>query len=384
MAAAGISFRRVLVALETDATRYYGPDAVRPAVLDAGATEQMLAHLAADLERLFPEIRNCSLIAAGALFDQTELLRPGFPLYAALEQTAKPATADAFRPRLVSIGAAAGVMPDPALQPGSDLPLGPLQLLPLVVQGPAEGMQALGEAMEFRFLEEGQLSAHAASWLQTAFGVSLQHARLMTLTDLNAMLRLQLEHFGFLPLWELLDAGLQGSTDPLNVRSARGQAWSWMDGAAETSFQTFDFWANDGAGADQSAARMALAAGYADWTRELRQYLTTLRAHAIGVRFRLAGSGQALDGSWYEESNPQAITETDAAVTEHSFGDIGTVALTAVRDGRAVNCYPLRARGLNDIHQALGDAAAGGTVAFPGTILYDETTRRLRPDSVPV
>jgi hypothetical protein len=99
-------------------------------------------------------------------------------------------------------------MPNSDLQPLPDIPLGLLQLLPVVVNGPPELVEELGQAMEYRFLEEGQVSAHSASWLETAFGISINHARMMTLTDLNAMLRMQLDHFGFLPLWELLDAAL--------------------------------------------------------------------------------------------------------------------------------------------------------------------------------
>jgi hypothetical protein len=41
----------------------------------------------------------------------------------------------------------------------------------------------------------------------------------------------------------------------------------------------------------------------------------------------------------------------------------------------------VKPRGLNDVHALLRDRIPGGhTVAFPNTIVYDETTRRLRPD----
>jgi hypothetical protein len=53
-------FYRILVAIETDATRFYGPDAVRPAVLGKADAEQMLSHIAADLGALLPEIPSCS------------------------------------------------------------------------------------------------------------------------------------------------------------------------------------------------------------------------------------------------------------------------------------------------------------------------------------
>ena len=375
-----LGFYRGLVALETDATRYYGADAKRPAILGANDAEQLLSHLAADLKVLLPGISQCSLIAVGALFDQVQILRPGYPVFSALEATTG-AQEERFRARLVSIGARDGQLPVAELQPLEDIPLGLLQLLPFVVHGPAVEVAELGQAMEYRFIEEGQLSAHSAAWLQTAFGVTINHARLMTLTDLNAMLRLQLEHFGFLPLWELLDAALSGRRQPLSVRTDSGREYHWRDGAVITEFETFDHWAQQGAGAQLAADRGLLAGGYGSWTREHRQYLTTLRAHGVTMRLQMPGSGQVLDRSYLVETSEAAPRTGDAAVTEHSFDDLGTVAVTVVREGRVANYYPLSARGLNEIHADIG--SRGGTIAFPGTILYDAQTRRLQPDSWP-
>ena len=76
---------RILVAIETDATRYYGPEAIRPELLGPSDAEQLLAHLATDLQALFPSISSCSLIVPGAVFDQTQVLRPSYPVFEALE-----------------------------------------------------------------------------------------------------------------------------------------------------------------------------------------------------------------------------------------------------------------------------------------------------------
>jgi hypothetical protein len=381
----GTAFYRVLVAIETDATRYYGPQARRPALLDRNDADQMLQHIAADARALLPGIAECSLVAAGALYDQTQVLRPGLPVYEALEamaacRAAAPAAA-AFRPALVSIGAEGGRMPDAALEPDDAIPLGLLQLLPVVVHGPAETVQELGQVMEYRFLEEGQLSAHSAAWLQRAFDIRLTHARLMTLTDLSAMLRMQLDHFGFLPLWELLDAALAGQSGLLAVTTPSGQAWEWRDGAVHTRFESFDHWANEGRGSGLGTARMALAGGYGDWTREVRQYLSTLRAHRVPVHFHLPGADTVLEGTFFCERSGLEAAAGDATVTHHSFGDLGTVAITAVTADGVENYYPLGARGLNDIQAQLRHRAQVGlSVAFPGTIVYDEHSRRLRPD----
>jgi hypothetical protein len=375
-------FYRFLVAIETDATQFYGANATRPGVLGASDSEQLLAHVAADLKALFPEISNCSLIVAGALFDQTQVLRPAYPVFRALESASTNSRMDRFEPRLVSIAAQSGMMPNDDLQPLPDIPLGLLQLLPVIVQGPASLVSELGELMEYRFLEEGQISAHSAAWMETAFSVSVNHARFMTLTDLNAMLRLQLEHRGFLPMWELLDAALNGQAGSLQVSSDSGQVYEWKDGAVWTCFETFDHWSNSGGGAKVDAARQVLAAAYGDWTRETRQYLTTLSAHGLDVRFTLAGSDDPLAGTFLTEPGISASLDGDSSITEHSYAELGTIAVTACSEGEINHYYPLNPGGLNDIHAHIRDNLPGvHTVAFPGTILYDEKSRCLVPDT---
>lgn len=379
----GGDFYSVLVAIETDATRFYGPDATRPALLGANDAEQMLSHLAADLKALLPDISNCSLIAAGALFDQTQILRPSYPVFAALEAVSTSNDPEDFKPGLISIGARNGEMPADDLQPLPDIPLGLLQLLPLVIHGPADGVSELGQAMEYRFIEEGQVSAHTAAWLETAFAITVNHARFMTLTDLNAMLRMQLDHFGFLPLWELLDAALSG-LETASVQTESEQQFNWRDSAVHTCFQTFDSWASRGNGVRISAERLGLATAYGDWTREFRQYLTTLQGHGLDVRCHLPDSETVTEGSFFVESSDVAPREGDATITEHSYSELGTIAVTVSDGNRVKNYYPLCPQGLNDIQAHIREHMPGvHTVAFPGTILYDEKERRLIPDTVP-
>jgi hypothetical protein len=379
---ANTGFYRILVAIETDATRFYGANASRPGLLGAAESEQMLAHIATDLKSLLPEISRCSLIAAGALFDQTQVLRPSYPVFRALEAVATSDRAENFKPGLVSIGAQNGKMPSVALQPLPDIPLGLLQLLPVVIQGPADLVSELGQSMEYRFIEEGQLSAHSAAWLETAFSISINHARMMTLTDLNAMLRMQLDHFGFLPLWELLDAALTERSGPVRVKTAGGREFVWDEGAVHTRFETFDSWASDGSGSHIVAERQALAAAYGDWTREIRQYLTTLKAHGLEVRFHLSANPTPLEGTFLKEISESAPGTGDSTITEHSYSELGTIAVTVRNGGVVENYYPLCSRGLNDIQTHIRTHIPGvHSVAFPGTILHSEKTRKLVPDA---
>lgn len=373
----------LLVAIETDATRYYGATARRPRLLSKAEADQMLAHISTDLAALLPGSSRCSLAAPGALYDQTQLLRPAYPVLTCLK-SALPDSSKGHGPRLLSIGAKDGLMPVAELQPENDIPLGLLQVLPMVLSGPADDVATLGEEMEHCFLERGQLSPQSAQWLESAFAIRLNHARFMTLTDLRAMLHLQLEHFGFLPLWQLIDAALEQSAAVLRVQPDTGPLFCWREGAVHIEYQTFDFWARQGSGKTRDPYRGKLAGAYAEWTRQLRQYLITLRAHKVDVVFHLPGQPErALDGDYFVESAAERPLESAASVTEHSFAELGTVCISHAHDGTLQHYYPLAPQGINEIHSAIRKSGlAEGTVAFPGSILYDENSRSLLAESI--
>jgi hypothetical protein len=380
-----ILHRQILVGIETDPTRYHGEHASRPALLGKTAAEQVLAHISADLTAMFPAVNRCSLTMAGALFDQTQVLRPQLPVFSALEtlQQASNPGSD-FQARLLSIGASEGHMPLQDLQPFENIPLGLLQILPLLISGPAEEVTGLAAEMEHRFLESGQLSAHSAKALESQFQISVNHARFMTLTDLNAMLRLQLEHYGFLPLWELLDAAMASSSSPFEVTTRAGLKFKWLDNTVHSFFESFDWWAYYGAGADTPADRQQLQSAYADWTREYRRYLTMLSAHGVSLSQHLAGlEDTAVTDTFLLEESLVEPEASAAPVTAHNIDDLGTIAVTVVKGQRQINFYPLKASGLNDLHRFIREQGYSGDVAYPGRLCYDEGTRRLVADSLP-
>ena len=375
----------ILVGLETDPTRYHGEHANRPALLERAAAEQVLAHIAADLTSMFPTINRCSLSMAGALFDQTQVLQPRLPIYTALEtlqKSSNPGTE--FQARLLSIGASDGKMPLQELQPFENIPLGLLQILPLLVTGPAEYIDELSTEMEHRFLETGQVSAHSAKALESQFQVSVNHARFMTITDLNALLRLQLEHYGFLPLWELLDAAMNPPANALEVSTPGGLRFKWQDDTVHSFFESFDWWAQYGGGAEQPAGDQQLQSAYADWTREYRRYLTMLTAHGVRVSQHLPGLEDAeLTDTFLLEESTHSPRQSVAGVTAHSADDLGTIAVTVVSGARQMNFYPLQANGLNDLHQFIQDQGYSADIAYPGRLCYDESSRQLTAETLP-
>lgn len=373
-----------LVGIETDPTRYHGENPGRPALLDKVAAEQVLAHLAVDLTALLPAISRCSLSMAGALFDQTQILRPKFPIFKALkdlQQSSNPGSD--FQPRKLSIGADVGQMPLKELQPIENIPLGLLQILPLLVSGPADLIDELSGEMEHLFLDRGQISAHSAKGLESHFQVSVNHARFMTMVDLNAMLRMQLDHLGFLPLWELLDAAINMPGQVLQTGNPDGPNFKWQDGVVHSVFETFDWWAQHGGGAEKPADKQQLQSAYADWTRQYRQYLILLAAHDISVNQYLPGLDDTpIADTFLVEESTVKPSESAAAVTEHSAHDLGIVALTVVQGVRQMNFYPLQASGLNDLHQYIQQQGYSGDTAYPGGVCYDENLRQLVAESM--
>jgi len=378
-----IRHKYILVGIETDPTRYHGENASRPALLGRGEAEQVLAHVAADLTAMFPAINRCSMSMAGALFDQTQVLRPQLPVYKALEtlqQSANPGSD--FQARLLSIGTNEGQMPLPDLQPFESIPLGLLQILPLLVSGPANDVDEIASEMEHRFLEQGQLSAHSAKGLESHFKISVNHARFMTITDLNAMLRLQLEHFGFLPLWELLDAAMNTPEGALEVSTPAGLRFKWQNGIVHSFFESFDWWASRGAG--EQVPDRQLQSRYIDWTREYRRYQTMLSAHGVTISQHLPGLEDAeLSDSFLVEESTATPGGDAVTVTEHSVDDVGVLAVTVVNGKRQMNFYPLQASGLNDLHRFIREQGYSGDVAYPGCICCDESTRQLIAETLP-
>ena len=382
---ASIAHQHILVGIETDPTRYHGESARRPAILERVAAEQVLAHVAADLTAMFPSVVGCTLSMPGALFDQTQLIRPELPVYTALEalqQSSNPGSE--FLPRLLSIGSSEGAMPLPELEPFRDIPLGILQILPILMTGPEDLVIELGEQMEHLFLEKGQLSAHSAKGLESHFQVSVNHARFMTITDLNALLHLQLKNFGVLPLWQLLDAAMNPSTADFEVRTDKGPVFTWREGVVHCFFESFDWWAGYGGGADIPGDDQQLQSAYANWTREYRRYLTMLLAHGVTVHQHLPGLEDAIltDSFLVEESTTTPLANA-IPVTEHSANELGTIAVTVVSENRQMNFYPLEASGLNDIHQFIHEQGYAGGVAHPGRICYDTAKRCLVSDTLP-
>jgi hypothetical protein len=248
------------------------------------------SHLGIDLQRLLPRVETLDLVYAAAHFDPCELLRPGWPLHAALAELARGVPGPAGG-RVVGFGAHEGRMPTAALQPDPALYGGPLRLLPFALSGAADAISDAARAMEERLLETGMAGAATALAAQEAFGARLEHVRYLSLHDLCAMTAMQYEHAGLGALWPVIEAAL--------LTPERDE---WLDQAREplARLQRGEVVIAEAEVASRTASLEADGmpdAGFGSMDRRAvqlrgRQFEAVLQAHGIPVRRRVIGAGQ--------------------------------------------------------------------------------------------
>jgi hypothetical protein len=253
---------------------------------EAGA---LAGRVARDLAKLVPEAAGLDLALVAALFDPVELLRPGYPLHAELERLVARAPGAAGG-RVIGFGAGAEGLPE-TLRPSADFAGGPLKLLPLLLRGDAADVAPVGERLEQVLLDTGMAAADTALAAQDGFAVAVEHARLLTLNDLAAMMALQYEHVGLAPLWPLLEAALlapdteqwlDAPPEPLAVYANSGVRMALLD---------VDAWA-EGGFAPEGADAERLGRAFERFQIRQRQLAAVLEAHGVPVTYDHCPAGQ--------------------------------------------------------------------------------------------
>ena len=401
-----------LLAIELD-TQEADPFGIPPAPLHVATADALAGHLAKDLNHILDGIEQLGLILPGALYDQTEILQPGFPLIEALADLYRRSLQGGFTPSVIALGSDSGYLPvaaiDPQRRPGS----GPLLLLPFCLVGPREALGHAARVMEDGLLQNGETSLATREAVQQAFGVTALNLSFATLSDLCALLRVQLEGNGLLPLWELLEQAWFARPGVRSATLESGNRFLVAGDHAHTLFYTFDDWAQFGPG--RTLPTVELGEGYRRWARLQRQYVMALEAYGLHVRWVLANpqleetlattTGEAakaalreipcLSGDYLVEAifqNDSENPERQMTITHHSDPELGTLAYTvmSVDAGgqllRLEHHYPLQPQGLKVIIDRLiqrcAEQGAERQVLHPGRLLYSESGRSLRSATV--
>lgn len=350
----GLEVVRGIVAVELKAPERPG------AVYFERAQAQGLAQaLAGELARHLGSLDGLGLVLMAAVYDSAQLLRPGVPVFAELENLYQAGIRDPLaEPQVMTLTALRGAPPSEVLAPEPELLGGPFLTVPFSILGPAEVVGPVRDRLEACLFDEGLVDARLALNLRDALGLELEHVRLMTLTDLQAMTAAQLQHVGLGPVWELLEDCLTGRADvrewvlDSGVRFGRqGQDGVWL---------RYVGWTHGPSEADPEA--------HADRVLQTRQLLGMLDAHGIAVDLRCESPAShvefddAVDGAyliewWQREAAVRRLRGLE--VPRLGLVEIALLDAHGTEVGRA---HPLQPGALEALKRRLSDR--GGELAW--------------------
>lgn len=330
-----------------------------PTTLTRDEAAELAQHVATDLLGLVPQVAGARLALAGALFDQVELLRPGFPVWATLDDLARRVPRGTLE-HVVAFGSHDGVMPAPALQPSSVYAGGPMRLLPISLLASPDAADELSTQLEIQLVGRGEAGASTADWLMRTLGIRLEHLRYLSRNDLLALTCVQYEHANLAPLWALLETALLTPDRPETTMSARGLALRYADGTVWVQSPAQWLAAHDGDAAQR-------AHDFAGIVFELRQYAALLEAHQLPLRLQSDAPAAAMDGYLLEQLAAASESSPAPRLFAHEAPGLGVVAVSVAQpqpDGAPrmlAHGYPLQPQALGPLLQQL--AAQYGTAA---------------------
>ena len=261
----------------------------RRAALGAHAAGELVALLGRDLAAMVPAVRDCDLALMAAHFDPAEALRPGWPLHRRVEELLQRAPGQAQGARMIGFGTDAdGVVPMP-LRCDAALAGGGLRILPFVLRGDSAG--AVGAQLEDLLLDRGMAAADTALALQDGLGAQVEHARILSLHDLAAMMALQYRNVGLEPLWTLLETALLEPGAEAWLDAGPEPLARYGDGEVRIALMDPGAWRKRYAPGEDACDR--LERGFELFQARQRQFAAVLDAHGVPVQFVHCADGAA-------------------------------------------------------------------------------------------
>ncbi|MDF3983545.1 hypothetical protein P3W24_16540 [Luteibacter sp. PPL201] len=330
---------------------------------------QALADLmAADLRALLPGVEAARFAVAGALFDGVEILRPGFPVFATLDELARRIPRVTTAGGVVAFGTHEGHMPAQPLVPDARYAGGPMRLIPWMLLAPAEQADDLATAIETELVGRGEAGERTADFLMRTLGMRLEHARYLSRDDLIALTCVQYEHVNLAPMWTMLEAALLTPYKEETALGSRGLPLRYAQGKV-TLPGPAQWFAQSGTRGDRPAHELA------GTLFELRQYAALLDAHRVPLQ--LDGDARRDEAFLIEHLADADPTLPGATLFAHEAPGLGMAAITVAQPvpGKArilAHGYPLAPDALGPLLDALAERyGAAAEVHALGRVMLD-------------
>jgi hypothetical protein len=240
------------------------------------AAQPLANQLSFELGKQLKTLDRLGLVWMAASYDSAQLLRPGLPIFKALDDLYRAGLRDPLDvPQVMTLQALRGNAPSPDLNVDESLLGGPMVFIPLLLMGEASAIADAGQVLEANLLETGLTDARTALMLVEALGHQAEHARLMTLNDLAAMMSMQYSHVGMQDVWSVIEAAvLQVSADhsTTSIEPSGSADLKHQNGVAVLALQSFD---PEAPAEDRALQIEALL--------KQRQIIALLQAHALPI-----------------------------------------------------------------------------------------------------
>ncbi len=194
---------------------------------------QVIANeVSALLLQTYPLLQQTSMIITGALYDQSQIIRPDFPIFKALGDIAHSATqGHTFTPRCIAIGGDDSFSV-PVLNPEKKLQA-PLAILPILLLGKHNDIESLTSDLEETLMQDVKITSAIKQKIENSFGCKIINLGFATLADTMGMLASQLIQIGLEPIWHLLKSGIFNTQSSYLAQLDTGHRLLW-DGVEET------------------------------------------------------------------------------------------------------------------------------------------------------
>ena len=140
-------------------------------------------------------------------------------------------------------------------------------------------------------LDTGMAGADTALAAQAGFAAPVEHARLLTLNDLAAMMALQYEHAGLAPLWPLVEAALLAPEAEQWLDAPPEPLARYAGGEVRIAMLDTEAW-NEGGYAPATKEPAQLARAFERFQMRQRQFAAVLDAHGIPVTYDHCPAGR--------------------------------------------------------------------------------------------
>lgn len=334
-----------------------------PVVLPTHEASLLLEAIAVDLARLAPAAVRCDLVAAGALYDAAQLLRPGWPIEGELVRL-RSGLGPRATGQVTVFGAAADAMPSALLAPEAALAGGAMCFLPWLLQGEPEAVAAATADMERRFEDEGLAGAGVNLFLRQSLGREVAHARYLTRNDLLALTALQLDRAGLGPAWAVIETALLAPGEGVAVELPHGGSLAFADGRAAGRIAGLAVHLEGSAGPDDAVEAFARML----WFQ--RGAAALLAAHGLPSSWQLARSASPRLAELGEADG--AAWPDGARLTRLVHPALGVAGLAIAHPGGGIECrWPLSRGTLVAMLRAAESDAASGRATLETTTLAE-------------